>query len=76
MLLLFSCSVVSDSLQPHGLEYASLPHPSLSPVVCSVSRPLGGDAIQPSHPLFPPSPLPLIFLHPQGLSHESALCIR
>ena len=76
MLLLFSCSVVSDSLQPHGLEYASLPCPSLSPVVCSVSCPLGGDVIQPSHLLLPPSPLSLIFFQPQGLSHESAVCIR
>ena len=27
-LLLFSCSVMSDSLQPHGLQQASLPCPS------------------------------------------------
>ena len=29
-LLLFSCSVVSDSLQPQGLQHARLPCPSLS----------------------------------------------
>ena len=40
MLLLFSCSVVSDSLQPHGLQHARLPCPSLSLGVCSSSRPL------------------------------------
>ena len=35
--LLFSCSVVSDSLWPHGLHHARLSHPSLSPGVCSDS---------------------------------------
>ena len=39
-LLLFSCSVVFDSLQPHGLQHARLPCPSLSPRVCSNSSPL------------------------------------
>ena len=38
--LLFSCSGVSDSLQPHGLQHARLPCPSLSPGVCSNSCPL------------------------------------
>ena len=33
-------SVVSDSLRPHGLQHARLPCPSLSPRVCSNSRPL------------------------------------
>ena len=36
---LFSHSVVSDSLQPHGLQLARLPCPSLSPRVCSNSCP-------------------------------------
>ena len=40
MLLLFSHSVVSDSLQPHGLQHTRLPCPSLSPRVCSNSCPL------------------------------------
>ena len=34
------------------------------------------DAIQPSHPLLPPSPLALNFSQHQGLSSESALHIR
>ena len=38
LLLLFSCSVVSDSLWLHGLQYARLPCPS--PRVCSNSCPL------------------------------------
>ena len=37
MLLLFNCQVVSDSLQPHGLQHARLPCPSPSARVCSNS---------------------------------------
>ena len=33
-LLSFSCSVLSDSLWPHGLQLARLPCPSPSPRVC------------------------------------------
>ena len=36
----FSCSVVSDSLQPHGLQHARLPCPSPTPGVYSDSCPL------------------------------------
>ena len=36
----FSCSVMSDSLRPHGLQHTRLPCPSLSPGVCSDSWPL------------------------------------
>ena len=39
-LLLFSCSVISDSLQPHGLQHARISCPSPSPRVCSNSSPL------------------------------------
>ena len=39
-LLLFSCSGMSDSLWPHGLQHARLPCPSRSPGVCSNSCPL------------------------------------
>ena len=35
----FSHSVVSDSLQPHGLQHYRLPWPSPSPGVCSNSCP-------------------------------------
>ena len=40
LLSLFSCSVVSDSLWPRGLQHARPPCPSLSPRVCSNSCPL------------------------------------
>ena len=39
-LLLFSSSVMSDSLQLHGLQHTRLACPSLSPRVCSNSYPL------------------------------------
>ena len=35
LLLLFSCSAVSDSLWPHGLQHTRLPCPSPSPVIRS-----------------------------------------
>ena len=56
MLLLFSGSVKSDSLPPHGLQHTRLPCPSPSSRVCPNSCPLSRDAIQPSHPLSSPSP--------------------
>jgi len=34
LLLLFSCSVASNSLQPQGLQHARFPCPSLFPRVC------------------------------------------
>ena len=36
----FSHSVVSDSLQPHGLQHTRPPCPSLTPTACSQSCPL------------------------------------
>jgi len=38
-LVQFSHSVVSDSLQPHGLQHARLPCPSPTPGACSNSCP-------------------------------------
>ena len=40
LLFQFSCPVVSDSLQPHGLQHARLPCPSTTPGVYSNSCPL------------------------------------
>ena len=47
-LLLFSCSVVSNSLGTHWLQHARLPCPSPSPRVCSNSCPL---SVMPSNHL-------------------------
>ena len=54
LLLLFSHSVMSDSLQPHGLQHAKLPCPSLFPRVGSNSCPLS----QWCHPTFSSSVVP------------------
>ena len=65
--LLFSRWVVSDSLQPHGLQHARLPCPSPTPGVYSNLFPLVSDAIQPSHPLSSPSPPAFNLSQHQGL---------
>ena len=52
-LLLFSCPVVSDSLQTHGL--LGLPAPHHLPEFAQVHVRCIGDATQPSHPLTPSS---------------------
>ena len=51
-MLLFSCQVISDFFQPHGLEHARLPCPSPS-LFAQVHIHRISDAIQPSHPLTP-----------------------
>ena len=66
LLLLFSASVVSDSLWPHGPQHIRLPYPSPPPRACSNSCPLG-DAIQPSHSLSYPSPPAINPSHHRGL---------
>ena len=53
-LFLFSRSVMSDSLQPHGLQHARSPCPSVSHGVCSNSCPLS----QWCHPTIPSSVAP------------------
>ena len=50
----FSCSVVSNSLRPHGLQHSKLPCPSLSPRVYSNSCPLS----QWCHPTISSSVIP------------------
>ena len=54
MLLLFSCSVMSDCLWPHGLQHARLHCPSPSPRACSNSCPLS----QWCHPTISSSAIP------------------
>ena len=53
-LLLFCPSVMSDSLQPHGLQHTRLPCPSPSPRACSDSSPLN----QWGHPTVSSSVIP------------------
>ena len=74
--LQFSRLVVSDSLQPHGLQHARLPCPSPAPSVSSNYVHQISDTIQPSHPLLSPSPPAFNFPSIGVFSSESALHIR
>ena len=67
-IVLFSPSVVSTSLWPHGLQHTRLPCPS-SPTACSNSC-MSIElvmAIQPLHPLPSPSPSTFYLFQHQGL---------
>ena len=55
-LLLFDHSVMSNSLQSHGMQHARPPCPSQLPELAQIHVRWVGDAIQPSHPLLSPSP--------------------
>ena len=65
--LQFSCSAGFDSLWPHGLQHTRPSCPSPTPRDCSNSVHWVSDAIQPSHPLSPPSPPTLNFSQHEGL---------
>ena len=75
--LLFSRSIVSNSLRPHGLQHTSLPWTSLSPRICSKSCPLS-QRCHPNHLILccPLLLLPSILPSIRVFSNESALCIR
>ena len=76
-LLLLGCSVMSNSLQPHGLQHTRLPCPSLSlPELAQTHVHQVGDAIQPSCPLSSPFPLTLNLPCIKIFSNELVLCIR
>ena len=73
----FSRSVVSDSLQPHGLQHARLPCPSPTPRACSNSCPLSRWC----HPAISSSVIPFSshlqsFPASESFSNESVLRIR
>ena len=77
LLLLFSHSVVSDSLQPHGLQHARLPCPSPIPGACSNSMSI--ELVMPSYHLILFCPLLLLPPVPPSIrvfSNESALRVR
>ena len=71
----FSHSVMSDSLQPHGLQHDRLPFHHQLPVLTQSHVHWISDAIQSSHPLSSPSP-PSIFPSIRIFSNESVLHIR
>ena len=66
--LLFSCSVMSDSLWPLRLQHTRLPVLHSLPEFAHIHVHWVGDAIQPSHPLLSPSPPALSLSQHQGLS--------
>ena len=73
----FSCSVMSNSLQPHGPEHARPPCASPTSRVYSNSHPL--ESVMPSNHLILCRPvllLPSIFPSIRVFSNESALLIR
>ena len=75
-MLLFSHSVVSNSLWPHGPQHIRLPCPSLFPRACSNSS---FESVMPSNHLILCCPLlllPSIFPSIRLFSSESALRIR
>jgi len=77
ILLLFSCSVVSDSLQPHGLQHARLPCPST--ISQSLLKLMSIGSLMPSNHLILCCPLlllPSVFPSIRVFSNESSLHIR
>ena len=74
---LFSHSVLFNSLQPHGLQHARLPCPSLSPWICL--RLLSIESVMPFNHLILCRPLlllPSILPSIRVFSNELVLCIR
>ena len=73
----FSCSVMSNSSQPHGLQHTRLPCPSPTPGACSNSVSI--ESVMPSNRLILCRPLlllPSVFLNIKVFSSESVLRIR
>ena len=69
-------SVMSDSLQPHGLQLTRHPCPSPTPKVAQIHIYWVSDAIQQSHPLLSFLLLPSILPSIRVFSNESVLHIR
>ena len=63
----FSCSVMSNSLWPHGLQHTRPPCPSRTPSLLKLKSIESSDATQPSHPLSFPSPPAFYLSQHQGL---------
>ena len=75
-LLLFTHSVLSNSLQLYGLQHTGLSVPHHLPKFAHVHVHCISDTIQPSHPLSPLLFLPSIFPRDRDFSNESVVCIR
>ena len=73
---MFSCSVMSNFLQPHGLQHARPPVHHQLPELAQTHVHWLGDAIQQSHPLLSPSPPVFIFPSIRVFSSEPVFRIR
>ena len=75
--LLFSCSVMFDSLRPHGLQHARFP---LSITISwSLLKLMSIESMMPSNHLILCCPLPLqpsVFFSIRVFAKELALCVR
>ena len=69
-------TVMSNSLQPHGFSTTDFPVLHHLPEFAQTHVHWVGGAIQPSHPLSPPSSLALALPQNQGLFQWLADCIR
>ena len=72
----FSCSVVSNSLWPYGLQNASLPCPLPTPGACSNSCPWSQWYHTTIYLILCPLLLPSVFPSIRVFPSESVLCIR
>ena len=75
-LLFFNTSVMSDSLWPTDCSTPGFPVLHYLPEFAQTHVHWVEDAIQPSHPLLPPSPLPSIFPSIRIFSSDLALPTR
>ena len=76
LLIVAQSPVVSNFLQPWGLQHAGLPVPQHLPEFAQVHAYCIGGASQPSHPLMPSSPSPSIVLSIRDFSNEFAVHIK
>ena len=76
MVVVFSRPVMSNLCHPMDCSTPGLSVSYHLPKFAHVHAHCIGDAIQPSHPLTPSSPLPAIFPSIRDFSNESALHIR
>ena len=74
----FSCSVLSDSLWPYGMQHTRIPCPSQTPKACSNSCPSSWwcNPTISSSVICPLLLLPSIFPRIRVFFNESVLCIR
>ena len=76
LLLMFSHSVMSKLCHPMDCSTPGFPNLHYLPEFAQTYVHWVGDAIQPSHPLFPLLLLPSVFPSIRVFSNELALCIR